>query len=78
MKTAEIEWGVFGPEDVAVLRASLDQAWDALRPECQTIENRDAMAAAIVRSATYGERDPVQLSAQALKAITPEATCGAE
>jgi hypothetical protein len=51
------------PTFVAVLRASLDQAWNALRPECQTIENRDAMAAAIVRSATYGERDPVQLSA---------------
>jgi hypothetical protein len=64
----------FGPEDLAVLRVSLDQAWNALRPECQTIENRDAMAAAIVRSATYGERDPVQLSAQALKAIPPEAT----
>jgi hypothetical protein len=46
-------------------------------PECQTIENRDAMAAAIVRSATYGERDPVQ-PVQGLKTITPEATCGAE
>ena len=45
------------------------QAWNYLRPESQTIENRDAMA--IVRSATNGERDPVQLSAQALKAITP-------
>ena len=63
--------------NVAVLRASLGQAWNSLRPECQTIENRDAMAAAIVRSATYGERDPVQ-PVQALKAITPEATCGAE
>ena len=61
---------------MAVLRASLGQAWNSLRPESQTIENRDAMA--IVRSATYGERDPVQLSAQALKAITAEATCGAE
>ena len=29
------------------------------------------MAVAIVRSATYGERDPV-LPVQALKAITPE------
>jgi hypothetical protein len=48
---------------MAVLRASLDQAWNALRPECQTIENRDAMAAAIVRSVTYRERDPVRLSA---------------
>jgi len=48
--------------NVAVLRASLGQAWNSLRPECQTIENMDAMAAAILRSATYGERDPVQLS----------------
>ena len=54
---ARIDLGVFGPEDVAVLRASLDQAWNALPRERRTPENMDAMATAIVRSATFGERE---------------------
>ena len=44
---AAVEADVFGPEDVVVLRASLDQAWNALPPERWTEENVDALAAAI-------------------------------
>lgn len=73
----EIETGVFGPEDLAVLRASLDQAREALPPESRTTESMQSLAAAIVRVATHGERDPVRLSELALKAITPGATHGA-
>jgi hypothetical protein len=45
----------------------------ALRPEGRTLANRDALAAAIVPLATHGKRDPVHLSAVALRAIMPEA-----
>jgi hypothetical protein len=66
---AATEWGVFGPEDVTRMRSGLDRAWDSLPPERRTPENMDTLAAAIVRLAKPGERDPVQLSTLALKAV---------
>jgi hypothetical protein len=71
---ARIDWGVFGPEDLAVMRSGLDQAWASLPPECRTLANREGLAAAIVHLAADGERDPVHLSAFALGAIMPRRT----
>jgi hypothetical protein len=69
-----IDWGIFGPEDLAAMRSGLDQAWTSLAPEGRTLANRDVLAAAIIRVAARGERDPVHLSALALRAIMPESS----
>jgi hypothetical protein len=66
--TTELQCGVFDPEDVTNMRSSLDQAWNSLPLERRTPANMNALAAAIVHLATQGERDPVQLSALALRA----------
>jgi hypothetical protein len=70
---AAVKAGVFAPEDLAVLRASFDRAWNVVPPEGRIPENMDVMAAAIMRAATSGERDPIRLSGHALEAITPGA-----
>jgi hypothetical protein len=76
--TTAIEWGTFGPEDVAKMRSCLDKVWDCLPPERRTNENKELLAAAIVRLATHAERDPVRLSERALRsAMTSEASNGA-
>ena len=74
---AEVEAGVFEPEDVACLRSSLDYAWNSLPPERRTIANMDILAAEIVRVAMDSERDPIRLSAQASKAVISEVPHGA-
>jgi hypothetical protein len=56
------------------MRQSLNQAREALPPESRTAENMDALALAIMRVATHGERDPIQLVVHALKAIKSGAT----
>ena len=53
------------------MRSCFDQAWNALPFETRTLANRDTIAAAIVRLAARGERDPARLSEYALKAIIP-------
>jgi hypothetical protein len=73
----EPEGAIFGPEDLVVLRKSLDQAREALPLESRTAENLDALAVAIMRVAKCGERDPVRLFVHALKAIGSEANHGA-
>jgi hypothetical protein len=73
---AEVEAGV-EPEDVACLRSGLDHAWNSLPPERRTIANMDILAAEIVRVAMDSERDPIRLSAQALKAVIPQVPYGA-
>ena len=73
---AEIERGLFEPEDLAVMRESLDQAREALPLEARTAENIDALAMAIMRTAKRGERNPTRLLIHALKAIASEAAHG--
>jgi hypothetical protein len=67
---------VFEPEAVVNMRSGLDRAWSSLPTERRTFEIMDAMAAAIVRLAVHGERDPVQLSAYALEAVITQAPNG--
>jgi len=69
--------GVFTPEEVAALGASLDGAWDGLPSERRTPGTRKALAYAIMDLATHGERDPARLIKLALEEITPEAPHGA-
>lgn len=68
-----MDWGVFGPREVTNMRTLLDRAWNCLPPERRTLEAMDILAAVIVRLATNGERDPIQLSSHALQAAIREA-----
>jgi hypothetical protein len=55
--------GVFDSESVRLMRAALDQAWEALPPDRQTAETRERIAQAVVNLATQWERDPARLGA---------------
>jgi hypothetical protein len=68
--------GVFSPEDLSILRVALDMAWNGLPLKSRTTENREVLAASILRLATNGDRDPIKLAAKAAKAIEREASHG--
>ena len=65
--------GVFAPEDLSTLRVALDVAWNGLPLKSRTTDNREVLAASILRLATNGDRDPVRLAAEAAKTIDREA-----
>ena len=44
-------------ETVALLRETLDEAWDCLRPEQQATMLKTTLAERILKSAAQGERD---------------------
>ena len=75
--SANFRKGVFGPEDIALLRTSYDEAWKTLSPDRQTHENAEVIAAAIIRMAAKGERDRCRVSVDALKSLTQVASHGA-
>ena len=47
----------YGPETVALLRDTLEDAWASLRPEQQATIQKTALAERILKSASDGERD---------------------
>jgi hypothetical protein len=51
------------------MRSGLDLALDSIPRERRTLDIMDVLVAAIVRLAVLGERDPVQLSLGALRAV---------
>jgi hypothetical protein len=51
----------FEPETLTLLRAVLDEAWDALTPEERAWTLKSDMALRILRLAQQGERDPAKL-----------------
>jgi hypothetical protein len=53
----------FDPETVTLLRETLDDAWDCLRPHQQATMLKSTLAERILKSAAQGERDPARLSA---------------
>jgi hypothetical protein len=59
----------FDPETVALLRATLDEAWAALPPRQQATISRTALAEGILKCAAQGERDPDRLREAALTMI---------
>jgi hypothetical protein len=47
----------FDPETVALLRTTLDRAWDSLPPGQRAVTSRSILAERILRVAGRGERD---------------------
>ena len=63
---AAVDGGYFDPETIDAMRAALDEAWAALRPEQQYELRRAELAQRILEAAAQGERDRDRLRDQAL------------
>jgi len=59
-------------ETVALLRETLDDAWDSIRPEQQAGMLKTALAERILKCAAEGERDPGRLRGAALSEISAD------
>jgi hypothetical protein len=59
----------FDPETVSLLRQTLDEAWERLRPEQRATTSRTLLAEGILKLAAKGERDAKRLRNAALTAI---------
>jgi hypothetical protein len=62
----------FDPETVTLLRETLDDAWDCLRPHQQATMLKSTLAERILKSAAQGERDRERLRDAALVEFTAE------
>jgi hypothetical protein len=62
----------FDPETVTLLRETLDDAWDCLRPHQQATMLKTTLAERILKSAAQGERDRESLRDAALMEFTAE------
>ena len=62
----------FDLETVALLRESLDYAWDSLRPGQQATMLKTTLAERILKAAAQGERDRERLRDAALMGLTTE------
>jgi hypothetical protein len=56
----------FDPDTVALLRATLDRAWDSLPPSQRAVTSQSILAERILKAAAQGERDTERLHARAL------------
>lgn len=61
----------FDPQTLIVLETAFDEAWLTLKSIGNTSIKPDELARAMLRLATEGERDPVQLHDGALKGLIP-------
>ena len=59
----------FDHETIFILRATLDDTWNGLRPEQRAMTSRTRLAQGILKSAAEGERDPARLRDAALMSI---------
>jgi hypothetical protein len=59
----------FDPETVSLLRKTLDDTWERLRPEQRAMTSRTLLAERILKSAAKGERSPQRLRDAALTAL---------
>jgi hypothetical protein len=57
----------FDPDTVALLRTTLDRAWDSLPAGQQATTSRSILAERILKAAAEGERDPDRLRARAIR-----------
>jgi hypothetical protein len=57
----------FDTETVALLRTTLDRAWDSLPAGQQAVTSRSILAERILKAAAEGERDPDRLRAKAIR-----------
>lgn len=62
----------FDPETVTLLRETLDDTWDCLRPQQQATMLKTTLAERILKSAAQGERDRKRLRDAALIEFTAE------
>ena len=62
------EAALFDPETVALLRATLDDAWSRLRAEQRATISQSILAERILKLAAEGERNPKRLRDAALTA----------
>ena len=60
----------FDPKTLALLRETLDDAWDCLRPDQQATMLKTTLAARILKAASQGERDRERLITAALMDIS--------
>jgi hypothetical protein len=67
----------FGPQSISLMASALEQALASLRPP-MTDERSRAIAAAILKVAESGERDPVRLRTRAMSALEQEGAQAAE
>ncbi|HET9718369.1 MAG TPA: hypothetical protein VFP60_19540 [Pseudolabrys sp.] len=56
----------YDAETLALLRATLDEAWASLRADEKASASKAVLARHILRIAESGERDPIRLRNQAL------------
>jgi hypothetical protein len=63
--------GAFEADTLRLLRAVLDEAWDALTPEQRSDTFKSDMALRILRLAQQGERDPARLRIAAMLRVAP-------
>lgn len=56
----------FDPETIALLRTTLDRAWESLPPNRKSELSRSLLAERILKAAALGERDPERLRVLAL------------
>lgn len=61
--------GLFGPEDVALLRRVMEGAWASLPPEQRTTSGKTILANSLLHLAGQGERDEDRLRECALQVI---------
>jgi hypothetical protein len=57
----------FDPDTVALLRTTLDRAWDSLPAGRKAVTSRSILAERILKAAAEGERDPDRLRARAIR-----------
>jgi hypothetical protein len=62
----------FDPETVTLLKETLDDAWERLRPQQQATMLKTTLAERILKSAAQGERDRKRLRDAALMEFTAE------
>src|SRR5271170_6392500 len=67
-----IPFATFASEALVLLQAAVEQAWRSLPSDRRTVETKERMAKAVMRSAAQGERDPVRLNAIAAAAVLAE------
>ncbi len=60
----------FDPKTLELLRETLDDAWDCLRPDQQATMLKTTLAARILKAASQGERDRERLITAALMDIS--------
>jgi hypothetical protein len=68
----------YDPDTVRILREALDDAWKTLPSEQQMHTEKSALALAILRLASNGERDSTRLSTLALDTLMADGSASQE